>query len=74
MINKNSKIFVAGHKGLVGSAIIRKLISQGYKNILFEKRKNLDLTNQSQVLNYIKKKTRIYLHCSGESRRNFIKL
>ena len=56
MINKNSKIFVAGHKGLVGSAIIRKLISQGYKNILFEKRKNLDLTNQSQVLNYIKKK------------------
>ena len=56
MINKNSKIFVAGHKGLVGSAIIRKLISQGYKNILFENRKNLDLTNQSQVLNYIKKK------------------
>ena len=56
MINKNSKIFVAGHKGLVGSAIIRKLISQGYKNILFEKRKHLDLTNQSQVLNYIKKK------------------
>ena len=45
MINKNSKIFVAGHKGLVGSAIIRKLISQGYKNILFEKRKHLDLTN-----------------------------
>ena len=56
MINKNSKIFVAGHKGLVGSAIIRKLISEGYKNILFEKRKHLDLTNQSQVLNYIKKK------------------
>ena len=56
MINKNSKIFVAGHKGLVGSAIIRKLISQGYKNILFEKRKHLHLTNQSQVLNYIKKK------------------
>ena len=56
MINKNSKIFVAGHKGLVGSAIIRKLNLEGYKNILFENRKNLDLTNQSQVLNYIKKK------------------
>ena len=56
MINKNSKIFVAGHKGLVGSAIIRKLNLEGYKNILFENRKNLDLTNQSQVLNYITKK------------------
>ena len=34
MINLNSKIFVAGHKGLVGSAIVRKLKDKGYKNIL----------------------------------------
>ena len=34
MLNKNSKIFVAGHKGLVGSAIIRKLIQKGYNNII----------------------------------------
>ena len=34
MINKNSKIFVAGHNGLVGSAIVRKLKEKGYKNII----------------------------------------
>ena len=43
MINHKSKIFVAGHKGLVGSAIIRKLHKEGFKNILTVNRKNLDL-------------------------------
>ena len=38
MINLNSKIFVAGHKGLVGSAIVRKLKDKGYKNILTVKK------------------------------------
>ena len=41
MLNKNSKIFVAGHKGLVGSAIIRKLIQKGYNNIITIEKKNL---------------------------------
>ena len=40
MINLNSKIYVAGHTGLVGSAIVRKLNELGYKNIIFEKKKN----------------------------------
>ena len=41
MIKKNSKIFVAGHKGLVGSAIVRKLKENGYYRILtIEKKKN----------------------------------
>ena len=41
MIKKQDKIFVAGHKGLIGSAIIRKLKSKGYKNIItIEKKKN----------------------------------
>ena len=35
MINKKSKIFVAGHKGMVGSAIIRKLKKKGYKKVIF---------------------------------------
>ena len=39
MINKNSKIFVAGHKGLVGSAVVRRLKIQGYKNIITVNRK-----------------------------------
>ena len=55
MINKNSKIFVAGHNGLVGSAIVRKLKDKGYKNILTVNRLKLDLTNQSKVYNFLKR-------------------
>ena len=56
MINKKSKIFVAGHNGLVGGAIVRKLIDKGYKNIITIEKKNLDLTDQSKVFNFLKKK------------------
>ena len=56
MIDKNSKIFVAGHNGLVGSAIVRKLKRKGYRNIITENRTRLDLTNQNKVLNFLKKK------------------
>ena len=55
MINKKSKIYVAGHKGLVGSAILRKLKEKGYKKIIFADKKKLDLTNQLKVFNFIKK-------------------
>ena len=54
MLNKNSKIFVAGHNGLVGSAIVRKLKEKGYKQILTINKSKLDLTNQSKVFKYIK--------------------
>ena len=59
MIEKNSKIFVAGHNGLVGSAIVRKLKEKGFKNILTINRSKLDLTNQSRVMNFLKKKNQI---------------
>ena len=55
MINLNSKIFVAGHRGLVGSAIVRKLKKKGYKNIITVNRSRLDFTNQKKVYNFIKK-------------------
>ena len=55
MILKNSKIYVAGHNGLVGSAIVRKLKEKGYKNILTASRKKLDLTRQNEVFNFLKK-------------------
>tara|TARA_B100001778_G_scaffold333807_1_gene343245 strand:+ start:1122 stop:2060 length:939 start_codon:yes stop_codon:yes gene_type:complete len=55
MIKFNSKIYVAGHKGLVGSAIIRKLKEKGYKKILTADRKKLDLTNQIKVLKFLKR-------------------
>ena len=56
MINLNSKIYVAGHNGLVGSAIVRKLKSKRYKNIIYCDKKKLDLTNQSKVFSFLKKK------------------
>lgn len=55
MINLNSKIYVAGHNGLVGSAIIRKLKAKKYSNIIYCDRKKLDLTNQSKVFKYLNK-------------------
>ena len=55
MINLKSKIYVAGHKGLVGSAIIRKLKQKGYKNIIFRSKKQLDLKNQKKVHSFLKK-------------------
>lgn len=54
MITKNSKIFLAGHNGLVGSAILRRLNILGYKNILTVDKKKLDLTNQKKVFLFLK--------------------
>ena len=48
-MDKNSTIFVAGHKGLVGSAIVRKLKSMGYEHIITRTRKEVDLTDSFQV-------------------------
>ena len=59
MIIFKSKIFVAGHTGLVGSAIIRKLKEKGYTNLIFKERRKLDLTNQVKVIKYLKKKNLI---------------
>ena len=55
MINKSSKIFVAGHKGLVGSAIIRKLEELNYKKVFLKSKKDLDLRDQKKVFNYFAK-------------------
>ena len=49
MINKNEKIFIAGHNGMVGSSIFRKLKNEGYENIITVKSSELDLRNQDQV-------------------------
>ena len=56
MIDKKSKIFVAGHNGLVGSAIVRKLKEKGYINIITVKKSKLDLTDQKKVFTFLKKK------------------
>ena len=46
-MNKNSKIYIAGHTGLVGSAIVNNLRSKGYNNIIGKTIEELDLTNPS---------------------------
>lgn len=52
MITNNRRIFVAGHRGMVGSAIVRKLEAQGYKNVVTRKRDELDLLNQEEVRDF----------------------
>ena len=55
MVNKKSKIYLAGHTGLVGSSILRKLKKSGYKNVIYKSSKQLDLKNQKKVLVFLKK-------------------
>jgi len=55
MIKKSSKIYLAGHTGLVGSAILRKLKLDGYKKIYTISRKKLDLKDQNKVYKYLRK-------------------
>ena len=54
-INKKSKIFLAGHTGMVGSAILKSLKKKGYKNIFIKSKKSLDLLNQEKTLKYLRK-------------------
>lgn len=51
----NSRIFIAGHEGLVGQALIKRLKKSGYTNLLLAKRENLDLTVQKDVQSYFSK-------------------
>ena len=56
MIKKNAKIFLAGHNGLVGSAILKNLKKSKYKNIITQNRNELDLFDQRKVEKFLKKK------------------
>jgi len=51
-MNKNSKIYIAGHRGLVGSALVRKLQSEGFNNLVLKTRQELDLLNQKAVQDF----------------------
>ena len=63
------KVFLAGHKGLVGSAIFRKLVEKKYKNIITIDKKKLNLLNQEHVFKFIKKKkTKCSYYCCCKSR------
>ena len=49
MMELTDKVYIAGHRGLVGSAIVRQLKARGFTNLLMRTHKELDLTNQLQV-------------------------
>jgi GDP-L-fucose synthase len=63
MTNFNQKIYVAGHQGMVGSAIVRALKKQGHTNVIGRTHKELDLTNQNEVNKFFKeeKPDQVYL-------------
>ncbi|MEG0508230.1 MAG: GDP-L-fucose synthase [Eubacterium sp.] len=60
-MNYNSKIYIAGHKGLVGSAIVRNLKSKGYENLITRTHGELDLINQQQVWDFFEQEKPEYL-------------
>ena len=55
MLKKKHKIYVAGHRGMVGSAIVRKLTSEGFENLLLKTSTELDLRNQQEVVAFFAK-------------------
>ncbi len=65
MINKNAKIYIAGHTGMVGSAILKKFQKEGYSNILLKTSKELDLTDQDLVHKFFDKEKPEYVILSA---------
>ena len=60
-MNLNDKIYIAGHRGLVGSSIVRQLESRGFTNLLMRTHKELDLTSQAQVQNFFQQEKPDYV-------------
>ncbi len=66
-IKKNDKIFLAGHKGLVGSSVLKKLKREGYNKVIISSKKSLNLLNQKKVFNFLKKtKPKAVIICAAK--------
>lgn len=61
MLNKEAKIYIAGHRGLVGSAIVKNLESKGYSNLIFKTHKELDLTDATKVAEFFETEKPAYV-------------
>lgn len=61
ILDRTKKIYVAGHRGLVGSALVRKLKSEGFLNVVTRTHEELDLTRQSEVENFFAKEKPAYV-------------
>ncbi|MFK0449309.1 NAD-dependent epimerase/dehydratase family protein [Campylobacter jejuni] len=62
---KDSKIYIAGHRGLTGSAIVKNLQNKGYSNLIFRTHSELDLTNQKAVADFFVKEKPEYVFLSA---------
>jgi len=60
-MNLNDKIYIAGHRGMVGSAILRQLKSEGYTNFILKTSSELDLRNQQAVADFFTKEKPDYV-------------
>ena len=60
-MQKDSKIYIAGHLGMVGSAIVRELKKEGYSNLILKSSKELDLTNQQAVVSFFEREKPEYV-------------
>ena len=60
-MNKQDKIYIAGHRGMAGSAIVRKLTEEGYQNLLMRTSAELDLRNQHKTLEFLEKEKPDYV-------------
>ena len=60
-MKRNSSIFIAGHNGLVGNSVLKKLKKNGYKNLIVVEKKKLDLRNYEKVKNFFKNKKIDYM-------------
>ncbi|RAZ62463.1 GDP-L-fucose synthase family protein [Campylobacter hyointestinalis] len=67
-MEKNSKIYIAGHRGLVGSAILQKLQNDGYLNLIYKTHDELDLTNQQEVKKFFEiEKPEFVILCAAKA-------
>ena len=64
-MKKADKIFVAGHKGLIGSAIVRRLVSDGFTNVIVRGHSELDLCSQPQVRRFFERTKPDYVFFSA---------
>ena len=70
-MNKDSKIFVAGHRGLVGSAILKNLKAKGYTNFVLRTHAELDLTDQQAVHDFFAAEKPEYVSVGRPCRRDY---
>ncbi|MCP4315961.1 MAG: GDP-L-fucose synthase [Hyphomicrobiales bacterium] len=64
-MDKSAKIFIAGHKGMVGSAIVRQLSAAGYENLVLRSRAELDLTKQADVFAFLAEEKPHYIYLAA---------